>query len=116
MVHAVFLQAAVALFAVALAAVMRGGHAALSVLFGGLACLVPNALFALRLTWEARRPGGATVHGFLVGELAKLAATVVLLFLVARVYRDLDWLALVVGLIVVQQGYLLALILGRPRP
>ena len=116
MAHAVFLQAATTILAAAIAAVFAGGHAAVSVLFAGLACVVPNALFALRLTWEARRPGGATVHGFFIGEFAKLAATVVMLFAIARLYRDLDWLALVVGLIAVQHSYVLALIVGRPAP
>jgi ATP synthase protein I len=114
MARAVYVQAALTLVVAALAAIIGGRHAALSAALGGLACAVPNALFALRLFVDSRRPGGATVHGFFIGELAKLAATVVLLFLIARVYRDVNWVALIVGIIAVQ-SYFLAFIFGRFR-
>jgi ATP synthase protein I len=114
MAKAVYVQTALTLVAAALAAILGGRHAALSAALGGLACAVPNALFALRLFVDSRRPGGATVHGFFIGEFAKLAATVVLLFLIARVYRDVNWLALIVGIIAVQ-SYFLAFIFGRFR-
>ncbi len=99
----------------ALAALVGGASAALSALAGGLACVVPNALFALRLHWESRRPGGATMQGFFVGEFAKLAATVLILFVVARVYHELDWPAFVVGFIAVLKSYFLMFLFGRGR-
>jgi ATP synthase protein I len=98
-----------------LAGLLGGGHAALSAALGGLACVVPNALFALRLYVESRRPGGATMHGFFIGEFAKIAATVLILFLIVRVYHRLDWLALLVGYIAVLKSYFLRFVFRRHR-
>ena len=113
--NAIFLQAAMTGIVAAIAALAGGFHAALSATIGGLACLVPSALFALRLAWESRRPGGATVQGFFVGEFAKLALTMAILFGAARVYRDLNWPALVVGLIAVLKSYFLMFVFRAAR-
>ena len=113
MVKAVFLQAAMTLVVAVIAALLGGPVAALSAVLGGLACVLPNALFALRLAVETRRPGGATMHGFFIGEFAKLAATVLLLFGVASFYRDLNWLAFIVGFIAVLKSYFLMFLFGR---
>ena len=115
MATAICLQAAMTLIVATIALVVGGVHAALSACIGGLACFVPNALFGLRLYFESRRPGGATVLGFFIGEFAKLAATIVILFVAARVYRDLDWLALIVSLIAVLNSYFLTFIFRRYR-
>jgi ATP synthase protein I len=115
MANAIYLQAAMTLIVVAIAAVIGGSHAALSAGIGGLACLVPSALFAMRLAWESRRPGGATLHGFFVGEFAKLAFTMAILFIAARVYRELNWPALVVGLIAVLKSYFLMFLFSPAR-
>jgi ATP synthase protein I len=115
MAKAVILQAVMTSIVAAIAAMIGGRNAALSALVGGVACLVPNALFALRLFADSRRPGGATVHGFFIGEFAKLAATIVILFVAARVYRGLDWLALIVSLIAVSHSYILTFALRRRR-
>ena len=115
MAKAVVLQAAMAAIVTALAALLAGFHAAISAALGGLACLIPNALFALRLAVETRRPGGATVSGFFVGEFAKLAGTVLILFGIASVYRDLNWLALIVGFIAVLKSYFLIFLFEARR-
>lgn len=112
MVRAVGLQFAMAAIVAGLAA-FWGLHAAASALLGGLACAVPSALFALRLSIEARRPGGASVHGFFIGEFAKLAATVGLLFLVGSTYHDLNWLALIIGFVAALKSYFLMFAFGR---
>ncbi len=91
----------------ALAAMIGGWHAGLSALIGGAACLVPNALFALRLAVESRRPGGATVHGFFIGEFVKIAATIGALVLVATIDRNVNWPALIVGFIAALKSYYL---------
>ena len=114
MAQAVYLQTALTLLVAGLAALIGGLHAALSVALGGLACAVPNALFAARLFVDGRRPRGATFHGLFIGEAVKLAATVALLFLIAKTYRDVNWLALIVG-IMAAQSYFLAFIFGRFR-
>ncbi len=115
MAYAVLLQAVMTLVIAGLAALVAGSHAAMSALFGGLACVVPNALFAWRLAWDARRPGGATMQAFFVGEFVKLATTVAILFAVARLYRGLVWPALIIGFIAVLKSYFLMFVLGRRR-
>ena len=72
--------------------------------------MVPNLLFALNL-WTAARSGRASVAGFLVGEFIKVAATLVLLAIVAGAYRDLHWLALLAGLIVALKANLLVILI-----
>jgi len=115
MAKAVLLQIVMTLTVAALAALVGGGRAALSAAFGGLACVVPSALFALRLAVESRRPGGATMHGFFLGEFAKIAATVLLLFVIVRAYHELDWLAFLIGYIAVLKSYFLMFMFGRRR-
>ena len=113
MAIAVLLQVIVTLVVAGLAAIWGGVDAALSAALGGMACVVPNALFAVRLQIETRRPGGATVHGFFVGEFVKVATTVALLVLIAHNYRGLDWLAFIVGVIVALKSYFLMFVFVR---
>lgn len=115
MTKAVLWQFLVTLVVAGLAGVFGGAHAALSAALGGLACVIPNALFAFRLAVEMRRPGGATVHGFFIGEFVKLAATVLLLFVIASTYGHLHWLALIVGFIAALKSYFLMFLFGRAR-
>jgi len=86
--------------AVAAGAWMIGGRrAAVSALLGGLACAVPNGLFALNLARLQRPPGGAKGHAatLLVGEFVKVALTIGLLVLIARTVREVVWPALIVA-------------------
>jgi ATP synthase protein I len=115
MANAVFVQAAVAAIFAALAAVIGGRDAGMSALLGGVACVVPSGLFAWQLARDRKRPGGATVHVFFIGEFTKLALTVLMLFVATRVYRNLDWPILIVSLIAVLNSYLVMLFLGRSR-
>ena len=87
-----------------------GRDAALSALLGGAVCVVPSAIFAWRLHAASRRGVAAFGAAFLVGELAKLALSAVLLAAVIGWYRDVHHVALVVGFIATLQGYLLALL------
>ncbi len=113
MAKAVLLQVVATLVVSGLAAIWGGMSAALSVMLGGLACVVPNALLAFRLHVQTRRPGGATVYGLLVGEFVKVATTVALLVLIAHAYRGLNWLALIVGVIVALKSYFLMFVFVR---
>ena len=74
-----------------------------------------TVVFPFRLSVETRRPGGASVHGFFIGEFMKVAATLLLLFGVASLYRDLNWLALIVGFIAALKSYFLIFLFGRSR-
>jgi ATP synthase protein I len=97
---------------VALAAWPLGGvKAAVSALLGGAACIVPNALFALRLAIAARRPQGTDMAVFFVGEFVKIGSTIALLVLIAWAYKDVVWLALIVAVIAALKSYLIALVI-----
>lgn len=83
-----------------------------SALAGGLVCVVPSALFALRL-WAGERRGAEVVSSFVSGELLKLFATGLLMFVAFRYYPSLDHLSFLVGLIGALHGYLFALLIAR---
>jgi ATP synthase protein I len=110
MFRVVLLQGVAALAVALIAWLLGGSAAAWSALAGGAACVVPNALFALRLAASARRPQGTSVATFFVGEFVKVASTVALLAFIAWAYRDLVWLALIAAVIVTLKSYFLALI------
>jgi ATP synthase protein I len=95
-------------------------HAGISAALGGLACVVPNALFALRLTAVARHAtavgdasGGRHVAAFFVGEFVKVGLTIGLLVLIAVAYKDLVWLALIIAVVAVLKSYVFAAALMR---
>lgn len=110
MFRAVLLQTVATLLAVAVAGLLAGQRAAVSVALGGIVVVLPNALFALRLFAQGRRPGGASPAQFFVGEFMKVAATAALLTAAAGLYRDMHWLALLAGLAVALKANLLALL------
>jgi ATP synthase protein I len=110
MFRIVLLQCVAALLATLVAWALGGAAAAWSALAGGVACVVPNGLFALRLAAAARRPQGTSAATFFVGEFVKVASTVALLALVVWVYRDLVWLAMIASFIVTLKSYFIALI------
>ncbi len=106
-------QVAATVLVAALAGAIGGMAAAVSAALGGLSCTLPNALFALRLALAATRPGGATPVTFFTGELVKVASTVLLLFGSAWWYRELSWLAFVVGAIVALKSYFVVLLIRK---
>ncbi len=56
-----------------------GRVSAYSALLGGLICVIPNAFLALRLIVPRRDPGaGALMRAAYIGELGKLALTVLM--------------------------------------
>lgn len=105
----VVLQFVVTLVVAAIAGVFGGWPALWSAILGGLCCVVPNALFALRLFASAQRPGGANPMSFFIGELIKIALTVALLGAAAWLYRDLNWLALLAAFVAALKSYIILL-------
>ncbi|MFL6673146.1 MAG: ATP synthase subunit I [Massilia sp.] len=91
------------------AGLLGGRPAMISAVLGGLCCVVPNALFALRLFANAQKPGGANPMTFFIGEFIKIALTVGFLGATAWLYRDLNWLALICGFIVALKSYIILL-------
>ena len=89
-----------------LAAVLWGfyGHVAgYSALLGALTCVIPNAFLALRLAVPRRDPGArALVRAAYLGELGKLAITVLMFSIVFVLVRPLNAAALFAGFVVTQ--------------
>ena len=91
---------------VALAVIFWGtdGHVSgYSALLGGLTCVIPNAFLALRLAVPRRDPGAhALVRAAYIGELGKLALTVLMFSMVFLLVRPLQAGSLFAGFIVAQ--------------
>ena len=109
MLRVIFLQLATTVVAGLVAGLLGGSPALISALLGGLCCVIPNSLFALRLFASAQKPGGANPMSFFIGEFIKIALTVTLLGVVAWLYHGLNWLALIVGFIVALKSYIILL-------
>lgn len=106
---AVALQWAVILALAGLTGLVFGAGGALSLLIGGAAVAVPNALLALWLTLRLLRAGTLGMTAMLAGELMKLALTVALLVVVVQALeRQVSWLALITGVIVALKAQWLA--------
>ena len=91
---------------VALAVIFWGtdGHVSgYSALLGGLTCVIPNAFLALRLAVPRRDPGAqALVRAAYIGELGKLALTVLMFSMVFLLVRPLQAGSLFAGFIAAQ--------------
>ena len=99
----------------ALVAGMLGGLSALwSALLGGICCVVPNALFALRLHASAQKPGGTNPMAFFFGEFIKIATTFALMGATVWLYHGVNWLAFLLSFIVVLKSYFILLFRHRP--
>jgi len=109
MLRIVLLQLTTTVIAGMIAGLLGGVPALLSALLGGLCCVVPNGLFALRLFFNARKPGAVNPMTFFIGEFIKIALTIALLSAVVWLYRDLNWLALIAAFIVALKSYIFLL-------
>ena len=77
--------------------------AAYSAMLGSLVCVVPNAFLALRLSVPRKSPGAAAlINAAWIGELGKLALTVLFFSLVFTLVRPLSAAALFAGFIATQ--------------
>ena len=99
----------------ALAAVLWslfGDVAGYSALLGSLVCVMPNAFLALRLALPRRDPGAqALVRAAYIGELGKLALTVLLFVLVFTLVKPLSAAALFAAFVVTQMVTLSGLLM-----
>jgi ATP synthase protein I len=74
---------------------------AVSVAYGALAVVIPAAVFARGLMSQFSSLNALTAgFGFFVWEMIKIVATVVLIAMAPELVADLDWLAMLIGLIV----------------
>ncbi len=109
MLRIVSLQIIATVVAGVIAALLGGRAAMFSAVLGGLCCVVPNGIMAVRLFANAQRAGGASPATFFIWEFVKIALTVALLFAVAKLYHDLNWFALIGGFIVALKSYIILL-------
>ena len=90
----------------ALAAVLWGGFGNVvgySAVLGSLIAVIPNAFLGLRLSVPRRDPGaGALLRATWIGEIGKLALTVLFFSLVFTLVRPLSAAALFAGFIATQ--------------
>lgn len=83
--------------------------------YGALAVVIPAALFARGLMSQFSSINAMTAgFGFFVWEAIKISASVGMLFAAPRLVTDLDWLAMLIGLIVTLKVYWVALLM-RPK-
>lgn len=95
---------------VGLVAGLLGGWSAMfSAVLGGICCVVPNGIMAVRLFASAQKTGGANPATFFIWEFIKIALTVALLWLTASLYPDMNWLALLAGFVVALKSYIFLL-------
>ena len=79
-----------------------GRVSAYSALLGGLTSVIPNAFLALRLAMPRRDPGGrGLLRAAYIGELGKLALTVLMFSVAFNMVRPLNAAALFTGFIAV---------------
>jgi len=80
-----------------------GNIAGYSALLGSLICVIPNAFLALRLVVPRRDPGAQALLGAAwIGEIGKLALTVLFFTLVFTLVKPLSAAALFAGFITTQ--------------
>lgn len=94
------IQAAVGLAIALFAYLVTGeGKTAWSALWGAAAVVFPNALMAWGMTALFRGMPAAAVLGFMFWELIKIMTAVAILAVAAVWVSDLNWLALLAGLV-----------------
>jgi ATP synthase protein I len=93
----------------------QSAEAAWSAAYGGLAVVLPAALFARGLLSRvALASPGAAVAGFFVWEMVKIGLTLAMLVAAPKLLSGLSWPAMLVGLVVTMKVYWVALLV-RPR-
>ena len=103
------------LVAVATWGLTQSAEAAWSAAYGGLAVVLPAALFARGLLSRvALASPGAAVAGFFVWEMVKIGLTLAMLVAAPKLVLGLSWPAMLVGLVVTMKVYWVALLV-RPK-
>ena len=110
-------QLVVGVVAAMVAGLLTGqGASAWSAFYGCLAVVIPGALFARGLRSQFSSISAVTAgFGFFVWEAVKIGVSVAMLAAAPRLVADLDWLAMLIGLIVTLKVYWLALGVRRKR-
>lgn len=101
MYRAIILQFGAALITALGAGAIVGKRGLFSVGIAAVAAIIPNLLFAIRLTMVNRRPGASYAANFFLGEFLKIAATIGILAIAITGYPEMHWPSLLIGLAVV---------------
>jgi ATP synthase protein I len=117
MLRLVFLQIILSVLASVVAAIGFGAVAGVSCALGAAACAVPNLFFALSIALKTKlarlKNQHANPFSFLMGEMIKIVASVLLLFTFAKWYAPLVWPAFIAGMVVALKAYLIAVFFYR---
>lgn len=105
----ILLQASLIMGAALLALITVGKVGAYSALAGGIAYWLPNLMFVLRLK-RADINGQVSVWMFFAGEFLKIACTVGILVVAARLF-EVHWLCMLGGLMAAVQANFFAFLL-----
>lgn len=99
--------------AVSAMALTHGTEAAYSAFLGGLACLIPDAYFALRVFGRSGVRAPERMAGLMLrAEIAKLVLSVCLLGFIFVFIKNLNVLALVLGYALVRTAGVVAMVRG----
>ena len=91
---------------------LQGPVAGYSALLGSLTCVIPNAFLALRLVLPRRDPGArALIRAAYIGELGKLALTVLMFSIVFALVRPIEAVPLFAGFIAAQLATIAGLVM-----
>jgi ATP synthase protein I len=77
-----------------------GGWSAQSLLMGGLAAVVPNALFAMRLSANKGKQPESYIVTFFLGEFVKVGLTIAALGLIVKFVPQASTVEVIVGLVI----------------
>jgi ATP synthase protein I len=117
MMLTVGLQVAVLLCLSVIALLVCGADHAGSMMLGGMAAIMPNALFAIRLSLHKGKAPESYPVVFFLGEFIKIGLTIALLGAVFRWGGPQQWPAFIIGLVVALKVPLFSLwILGDKSP
>lgn len=89
----------------------RGWESASYVALGAVVVIIPNAIFALRLSLQKGRSPESYPVVFLFGEFLKIGLTVAGLGLIVRYVPGANWLPMLIGLIVALKAPWVAVLL-----
>ncbi len=109
MLKTVGIQAIASLLGAAVAGWWFSWTVGLSVLVGGASAVIPNGLFALRLTAHRNKPPETYPVVFFVGELTKIGLTIAMLGIAYKWLPEVNGAGLLSGFIVTLKAPMLVL-------
>jgi ATP synthase protein I len=75
-----------------------GVHGAISAGLGGVSCFLPSLLFTLYLRHVSLQRGSFVLGKLLMSEILKVGLTIGALYLIVKLYIEVEWITLLVGM------------------